>query len=90
MQLHPLNASHILTNDLDGNGRDVIFDFPSDGLYSFKRLGPSNDVWTQIHPYSPGVPAAWHAAFGLRLVVDADQFQQMVAVIRFLFFVERT
>jgi hypothetical protein len=60
VQLHPLNASHIATNDLDGNGRDdVIFDFPSYGLYSFKRLGPFNDVWTPLHPFS-----ATHFAMG--------------------------
>jgi hypothetical protein len=50
------------------------------------------DAYSRVRsspPWRPGVPAALHAALELRLVVDGDEFQHMVAVIRF-FLVERT
>ena len=60
--LNAQSPTHLVTGDLDNNGRDeVVLDFPGAGLWVWRN----NTSWAQLHSYQRRAPGCreprWHS-----------------------------
>jgi hypothetical protein len=56
-KLHNRTSSHLLTSDLDNNGKaDIIAGFGALGVWEYAN----NETWIQLHPAPPRAIAAGH------------------------------